>query len=118
MRKRIVIILILVAAVAGGMWYSGSFSRKSNRLLVSGNLELTRVDLAFKISGRLVELNVREGDTVKKGQVIARIDRAQLEQQKARDRAAIQGAQSSYQQLVTSIEYQKATLEADIAAKR
>lgn len=119
MRKRIVIILILAAvATATWMWASGRFSHKSDRLLVSGNLELTRVDLAFKVSGRLVELAIREGDSVKKGQLIARLDRAQLEQQQARDRAAIQGAQSSYQQLVTSIEYQKATLEADVAAKR
>jgi HlyD family secretion protein len=119
MRKRIVIIVILAAVATGAwMWASGRFNRKNDRLLVSGNLELTRVDLAFKVSGRLVELAIREGDSVKKGQLIARLDRAQLEQQQARDRAAIQGAQSSYQQLVTSIEYQKATLEADVAAKR
>ncbi len=55
---------------------------------------------------------------MKKGQVIAQLDRAQLEHQEARDRAAVAGAQSSYQQLVTSIEYQRATLEADVAARR
>lgn len=119
MRKRTVIIVILAAAgVAGWMWSSGRFSSKSDRILVSGNLELTQVAVAFKISGRLVELNVREGDSVKKGQVIARLDRTQLERQKARDSAAVLGARSSYQQLVTSIEYQKATLEGDVAARR
>ena len=66
MRKRIVIIVILAAlATAAWMWASGRFSRKNDRLLVSGNLELTRVDLAFKVSGRLVELAIREGDWVK-----------------------------------------------------
>ena len=117
MKKRIVIIVILAAAAAAWMWSSGRFGKKSDRIQISGNLELTQVDLAFKLSGRLVELNVREGDWVKKGQVIARVDATQLERQKARDQAAVGGAQSAYQQLITSIEYQKATLEGDIAAR-
>jgi HlyD family secretion protein len=120
MKKRIVFIVIILALAGVGawMWRSGRFGGKSDRILVSGNLELTRVDLAFKVSGRLVELNVREGDWVKKGQVIARLDRAQIEHQKARDQAAVENSQSAYKQLVTSIEYQKATLESDIAARR
>jgi HlyD family secretion protein len=79
---------------------------------------MTQVDLSFRIAGRLVALNVREGDRVKKGFEIARVDPNQLEQQRARDRASVDSAQSNYQQLITTIEYQKATLESDIAAKR
>src|SRR5690349_7501856 len=110
--KRILLILIVAAlAVAGWMWRNGAFDRKGNRIQVSGNLELTEVDLSFKTAGKLIELNVREGDWVKQGQVIARLDSAQLQQQLARDQASIVGAQSQYQQLQTSIEYQKATIE-------
>ncbi len=53
---------------------------------------------------------------MKKGQVIARLDATQLEQQKARDTAAVSGAQSQYRQLQTSIEYQKATIDSDVRA--
>jgi len=100
------------------MWRTGYFERNTNKILVSGNLELTDVDLSFKIAGKLVELNVREGDWVKKGDVIARLDSAQLMQQLARDQASVVNAQSQYQQLQTSIEYQRATLESDVAARR
>ncbi|HEV8145204.1 MAG TPA: HlyD family efflux transporter periplasmic adaptor subunit [Bryobacteraceae bacterium] len=119
MKKRIVIIVLLAAAATGiWLWRSGRFSKESNRILVSGNLEMTQVDLSFRIAGRLTALNVREGDRVKKGFEIARVDPNQLEQQRARDRASVDSAQSNYQQLITTIEYQKATLESDIAAKR
>ncbi len=119
MKKRIFIIILLAAAATGvWLWRSGRFSKDTNRILVSGNLEMTQVDLSFKIAGRLTALNVREGDRVKKGFEIARVDPGQLEPQRARDRAAVDSAQSNYQQLITSIEYQKATLESDIASKR
>jgi HlyD family secretion protein len=112
-------VILLVLAVAGGVWYwqSGGLAGKPNHILVSGNLELTQVDLSFKVAGRLTELNVREGKWVKKGDLIARLDSAQLEQQRARDIAAVATAQSQYEQLQTTIEYQKATLESDIATR-
>jgi HlyD family secretion protein len=116
--KKIVRVLLLLAIAAGGFyyWYSQKNGR-TDRIDLSGNLELTQVDLSFKVPGRLVELNVREGDWVKKGQVIARLDAAQLEQQKARDQATVASAQSQLQQLRTSIEFQKATLESEIATR-
>jgi HlyD family secretion protein len=119
MKKRIRIILLLLAAAGGGWyWWRSQNNKDPNRILVSGNLEMTLVDISFKTSGRMTELTVREGDWVKKGAVIARLDQVQLKRQRARDQAQVFGAESNYRQLQTSIEYQKATLESDIAAKR
>ena len=119
MKKRILLILLVGALGTGAwMWRTGYFERSGNKILVSGNLELTEVDLSFKVAGKLTELNVREGDWVKKGDIIARLDAAQLMQQLARDEAAVVNAQSQYQQLQTSIEYQRATLESDVAVRR
>jgi HlyD family secretion protein len=119
MKKRLPILLLLAAAAGGYYYYTQREAEANgNRILVSGNLELTQVDLSFKTAGRIVELNVREGDWVKKGQIIARLDASQLDQQKARDLASVSGAQSAYQQLQTSIEYQRATIDSDIAFRR
>ena len=79
---------------------------------------MTLVDISFKTAGRMTELTVREGDTVKKGQVIARLDAAQLEQQRLRDMAAVASAQSTYDQLKTTIEYQQATIDSDISTRQ
>jgi len=119
MKKRLPILLLLAAA-GGGYWYWSQQQAASNGnvLQVSGNLELTQVDMSFKTAGRITELTVREGEWVKKGQVIAKLDASQLEQQKARDTAAVSGAQSQLQQLQTSIEYQKATIDSDVALRK
>jgi HlyD family secretion protein len=118
--RRVVLVLLLLAAAGygGWYWYTGSANRNTSFIPVSGNLELTQVDLSFKTAGRMTELAVREGDFVKKGDLIAKLDAAQLDQQLLRDQAAIASAQSAYQQLQTSIEYQQATLESDISTRR
>src|SRR5439155_17334275 len=119
MKKRLPILLFLVAAGVGlYLWRTGYFAGPRNSIQVSGNLEMTLVDISFKTAGRMVELTVREGDTVKKGQLIARLDNAQLEQQKMRDIAAIASAQSAYDQLKTTIEYQQATIDSDISTRQ
>jgi HlyD family secretion protein len=119
-RKIIIPILLLVAAgVAAGYYWSGRFSRDhANRLLVSGNLELTQVDISFKVPGKLVELNVAEGTFVKKGMVIGRIDREMVSQQRNRDEAGVTSAESQYQQMETGIQWQSQTLESDIALRK
>jgi HlyD family secretion protein len=112
-------VLLFLVAVGAGAWYlwRSQHANDGNRILLSGNLELTQVDISFKIAGRLTERTVDEGTWVKKGQLIARLDPLQLREQTRRDKASIMSAESNYQQLETSIAYQKATLESDVAAR-
>jgi len=118
MKKRIIILLLLAAAGGGYWWWQQHSHGDGSRILVSGNLELTLVDISFKTAGRLIERTVDEGNWVKKGQLIARLDRAQLEHQRARDLAQVSSAESNYSQLQTSIKYQEATLESAISVGR
>src|SRR5262249_3773643 len=73
---------------------------------------------AFKLAGRLIERTVDEGDDVKKGQVLARIDREQLEAQRDRETAGLAATRSQLAQAQTSVEWQKATLAADVETRR
>jgi HlyD family secretion protein len=115
MKKPIVIILIVVAVVVAGVYiYRGANKTPDNRIVVSGNIELTEVNIAFKTAGRLIERTVDEGDTVKKGQVIARLDRDQLVAQRDREVAGLQSAESQLAQAQTSLQWEKDTLAADI----
>jgi HlyD family secretion protein len=118
MKKRIIIILALVAvAVAGVYAYRGANKTPENRIVVSGNIELTEVNIAFKTAGKLIERTVDEGDLVKKGQIIARLDRDQLVAQREREVAGLQSAESQLEQAKTSLQWEKDTLAADIEQK-
>jgi len=119
MKKKIipVVVVLAVVAVAGALW-SARLNRGNDRVIrLSGNIELEQVDMSFKVPGRVVERNVTEGDSVKKGAVIARLDARQALDQRARDAAGVQAAESSVSQLLTTIQYQRATIEGDVAAR-
>ena len=112
MKKRIILILIVLAAAGAAVYaYRGMNRPPDNRIVVSGNIELTEVNIAFKTAGRLIERTVDEGDAVKKGQVIARLDRDQLmaQQEREKARAWIRRPTRNWRRRETSLEWQKAT---------
>lgn len=117
--KRIIpiVALVAIAAVAGYFLYGHLHPKNTDTLSVSGNLELTQVDISFKVPGKLIELDVDEGYYVKKGQVIARIDRDQVMSQRNRDEASLNNSQLQYDQMETSVQWQRRTLESDVALR-
>jgi HlyD family secretion protein len=121
MKRTILILVILLAAALAlaGIWRSGWLKRDDkSKLHISGNIELTEVDISFKVPGRLIERAVDEGDSVKPGMLIARIDRDQMERQKMRDTAVVTSAESQFTQMQTAIALQRETLESDIALRK
>src|SRR5438270_1401719 len=119
MKKRIVIILLILAAAAAGVYAFRAAGREpANRIVVSGNIELTEVNIAFKTSGRLIERTVTEGDLVKKGQILARLDRDQLAAQREREAAGVLASESQLAQARTALEWQRATVAADIEQRK
>ena len=78
MKKRIVIIVVVVAAIFAGLAYSeGWFSRDSS-LQGSGTVEARDIRVGSKVGGRIDKIFVREGDTVKAGQVLITFDDKEL----------------------------------------
>ncbi len=73
-RLRIILPVLLAAAAVGVYFWVVKNHRNAGRLMVSGNIEATQVQLGFKISGRLIERLADEGDRVVAGQKIAVLD--------------------------------------------
>src|SRR5258706_3120792 len=118
MSKRFIIILG-VAAV--GIVTALSFrSRKQpeDLIRISGNIELTQVNIAFKVSGKLIERTVDEGDEVKKGMVVARLDQDQLLRQRDREQASLAQAEAQLAQALTTVEWTKQSLASDLEQRR
>jgi HlyD family secretion protein len=118
MKKLIVAFVVLAGlATAGWITYGNLHRGPTNRLLVSGNIELTQVDIAFKTAGRLTDLYVGEGDAVKKGQIVARLDRDQLLRQREREQAALASAEAMLAEAGSAWRYQQATTAADLEVR-
>ncbi|ABB30901.1 secretion protein HlyD family protein [Geobacter metallireducens RCH3] len=75
MKKKVALIAILLLAVAAIAWFvTRRTGNDSSTVAVSGTIELTEVEVSFKIPGRVRERLVDEGELVKAGQVVARLD--------------------------------------------
>ena len=107
--------LLLILAV---VWWLGWGSNDARALKISGNIELTEVDIAFKSAGRLVALTVVEGDAVKKGALIARLDQEELSQRRESAVASLDSARSRFSQSGAAIEYQRQQTEANLSRSR
>ena len=119
MKKRIILILAALAVAAAAVYaFHGMNRQPDNHLMVSGNIELTEVNIGFKTAGRLIERNVDEGDPVKKGQIIARLDRDQLVAQRERESAGLTSTLSQLAQAETSLQWQKDNVAADIEQRK
>jgi len=76
MKKKLIIIVPVAAIlVAIAVWHF-LLAPKNGResIALSGNIDVTQVDLAFKIPGRLSRRLVEEGDNVTSGQRMAKLD--------------------------------------------
>lgn len=86
---------------------------------LNGRIEAPIVDLAPKVAGRVLEVLVREGDRVKSGDVLARLDLGETALAVARDEEGAKSAEARYRDLAAgsrSAEIDAA--EADVADRR
>jgi len=114
-RQKLLFLPAAALALSSCGWFH---SGNGNAIRLSGNIELTQVNISFKIAGRLIERAVNEGDPVKKGMVVARLDKEQLLAQRDRAKAALDSSESLLVQQRTSIAWQDETLEAQIQQRQ
>jgi HlyD family secretion protein len=96
-RRKIFPVLILVLGVAAFFIWRGYFANPKvpdNIVTVSGRIEGDDSAVSPKTAGRIIEIRVREGDTVKAGDTIALLDDAQIRAREDQARAALAGAEA------------------------
>jgi len=72
---------------------------RADEIVISGNIEVTDAQLSFKLPGRVAERPVFEGDRVKSGQLIARLEDAEQQAQLALSMAEFAGADAALAEL-------------------
>jgi HlyD family secretion protein len=97
-KKRIVLVIVIVAAVVLAIFYFHEKELSSDDTIkVSGNIEATDILLSFQVGGKIAERFVDEGYTVKKDQVLARLDKDELTKTREQAQAALAQAQADCQ---------------------
>lgn len=79
MRRGVLILALAVAAAAGLIVWLRSRPAAVGELLLYGNVDLRQVEVSFNHSERIAEVLVEEGDRVRRGQLLARLDTSRLE---------------------------------------
>jgi HlyD family secretion protein len=100
MKRSIVIILIAAVAIAAGLaWWLTRRENGSRELILYGNVDLRQVQLSFNNSERIAAVLVHEGEHVRQGQVLARLDTRRLEPQVAQAEAEVAAQRQVVQRL-------------------
>ncbi|MBK7902323.1 MAG: efflux RND transporter periplasmic adaptor subunit [Proteobacteria bacterium] len=124
LRKAAPVVGLLVLAGLAALYFSGRGSDQPNyatapvqrgdlRVTVSatGNLQPTNeVEVGSELSGLVTEVNVDNNDRVTRGQVLARIDTARLQDSIAQSRASLQSAIANVAQAEATAQQTRASL--------
>jgi HlyD family secretion protein len=126
-RTRIVIGAAVVVVLGGVVAFSATKDRR-NRIVVqtqkvarrdlvsivsaSGEVKPKKfVNVAADVSGRITDLYVKEGDSVRAGQLLARIDATRLEAGKEQSQAAVEGARADLNRAEADVEAARLNFE-------
>jgi membrane fusion protein YbhG len=102
-QKKIGTALLLAVLAGAGLGYRiwrAHNNGNADTLRISGNVEVTDVEVSFKIPGRVIQRLVDEGQPVREGQAIAVLDSAELSQQVALQKAELNAALADLAELL------------------
>ncbi len=73
---KVALIVVVLAVAGGGGWYWFETERQqtATQITLYGNVDIREVELGFRVSGRLIDVLVDEGDVVAKDQRLAVLD--------------------------------------------
>ena len=128
-RKRVIITVIIVAAVLIGAGVLYAFTRGGTKIdpsklakvekgdlaksvVATGKVEpITKVDVKSKASGIVKKLLIDAGDRVKKGQLLAQLDKEEIQAQVEQSRAALAASEANLKS--SEADYERAKVDAE-----
>lgn len=74
MKKKIIALVLLLIIIGTAIFFLTRKEDNKNQLTLYGNIEIRQVDLSFQVSGIIEKMLKEEGDSVKKGELLAILD--------------------------------------------
>jgi len=98
MKRRLIIAgIVLIAGIAATLYIRYGNSRDQGTMTLSGNVEVTEVNVGFKMPGRVLRLYTDEGRTVASNEKIAELDNAEYESMVNQSKASVLNAEAQYE---------------------
>lgn len=91
--------LALLAAAGVWYWAGGRDGQETGTIAGNGTIEATEIDIAARISGRLLAVGAREGEAVLQGQEVAVLESGELEAQADQARGNLAVAEAALAEL-------------------
>lgn len=93
--------LALSVALLATFYYFYDKKIHSSEIVVHGNVDIRQVELGFRIAGRLESMRFEEGDVVKKGDILATLDKVPLQHDVDNLKAQVNAAIANFSKLST-----------------
>jgi len=114
-KKIIAIIFFCLLFGVGLLVYRGQRNLQMKELYYSGTIEAKQAELAFQVSGRIVEVLVNEGEFVKRDQLLAFLDQSEYKARYEQAQAGLENSIKNVQRLELILELYKKTLPNEVA---
>jgi HlyD family secretion protein len=115
--KRRIIPLLIAAVIAAGLIYYFMFylpSLSEVGIKASGHIEVTEVDMSFRIAGHVTKIFVDEGMKPKKGEVLATLDQGVIKARRDQAEAQVKEIEAREASLALTIKIKEEVLDAEI----
>jgi membrane fusion protein YbhG len=113
--RRSAIGLVLLALAAISIVYFATDRRKETLLRASGTIEATNVDVSFQVPGRVTEILVTEGQSVRTGDVLARLSAEERDEYVDQIKASLDAVTSQVRQQEIAVALRQDVLVNQIA---
>jgi multidrug resistance efflux pump len=107
MIRRLLFLFLAAAIVAGGIAFYKAFNRPRG-IVLTGIVTTHEVNVSPLIQGRLAQLLVKEGDSVKSGQLVAVIDPQELQADQSFYSNSARSAEEQVQESEAALRFQEA----------
>ena len=117
MKKRKIIppvLVLLVVALLVTYFVTNRKGANDGEIITSGHIEVTEVDMSFRLQGHVARLFVDEGAQVKKGDVLAELDQEPIRARRDQASASVKELEAKVASLSLAISIKQDVLDAEV----
>lgn len=111
----VIIIVVLLALLGAGVWYfTEENGRDEDRIVSSGTIESTEINVSAQVAGQVKKVEVEEGQKVKKDQLLVELNDSLLQDQLKQAQAGVDAANAEVEGAEDGTDAEKKVAQAQL----